>query len=113
MSAAARLLLVFLAFPGAFLPLDLLYAAPGIMTYATPDQAARIFLYSVALALALSALACLICLAARSAFFTRWLALSLVAFALLYGLVRWSSFFIEHLDEQQWLRQLLALALSV
>jgi arylsulfatase A-like enzyme len=113
MSAAARLLLVFLAFPGAFLPLDLLYAAPGIMTYATPDQAARIFLYSVALALGLSAIACAICLAARSVFFARWLALSLVAFALLYGLIRWSSFFIEYSDELQWLRQLLAFVLSV
>jgi len=123
MSAAARrafsyalradaLLLVFLAFPGAFLLLDLIYAAPGVMTYATPDQAARIFLYSVASSLVLSVVACALCLP-MPVFARRMFCLALISFALIYGLIRWTSFFIEHLDESQWLRQLAALALAL
>lgn len=108
----ADLLLLFLVFPGLFLPLDLLYATPGIMTYATPDQAARIFLYSAAASLVLSVGACALC-APLPAFARRMSCLALVAFALIYGLIRWTSFFIEHLDETQWLRQLSAFALAV
>ena len=114
---ADAFLLLLLAAPGALLPLDLLYAAPGILTYATPAQVARIVLYSVALALALSVVLCLLCAPiealGRTAFATRAVALAVVAFAVAYGLIRWSSFFIEYSEEREWLRQLAALLLAV
>lgn len=62
--AGAGLGIVFLSFPGLLLPLDLIYALPGMLTYATMKQLAAIFLYLVALSLVTSLAACLMCAAA-------------------------------------------------
>ena len=109
------LLVLFLTFPGVFLPLDVLYAGPGIAVFATAQQAARIFLYSAALSVLLSLLACALCVALRrhAAAAALWLALTLVAFAVFNGLVVWSSYYIEYAPSLLWLRRLLTLAASI
>jgi len=107
------LAMLFLAFPGIFLPLDMIFAGPGIMVYATWEQAARIFLYSAALAVLMSAIACLIVawLPARGRFAVL-LCLTLTAFALLHGLLLWSQYFTYSL-EYQWLRQTAVVVLAL
>jgi arylsulfatase A-like enzyme/uncharacterized membrane protein YhaH (DUF805 family) len=120
------LVMLFMTFPGLFLPLDVVYSFPGVMTYAAPDQAARIFLYLVALSVVMSALSCMGCIAVgalaggtrrhragRTAYCALWLCLTLVAFALGHGLLVWSSYFIEYSPELRWLRMLTIFALSV
>ena len=98
------LAMLFLTFPGIFLPLDIIYAGPWIMAYATWGQAARIFLYCAVLALVASVIACLIVASipalARSA---RAVCLTLIALALLHGLLLWSQYFY-YSDDYQWLR---------
>jgi arylsulfatase A-like enzyme len=103
--SSGPLAMLCLTFPGVFLVIDLLHAAPGIMVYATWAQAAQIFLYSAALAVFMSALACLIVVAVPG--LKRYAVavyLTLIAFALLHGLLLWSQYFSYSL-EYQWVRQ--------
>lgn len=105
--------LLCLAFPGAFLPLDAIFAGPGILTYATGDQAARIFLYSAALAFLLSALACLVAIALRlRACVVLGAALTLIALAVLHSVVLWSQYYNYSLH-YQWVRHLVALLVAI
>ena len=97
------LALLFLTFPGIFLPLDMIWAGTGIMVYATTEQAARIFLYSAALAALISLVACLL-VARLPARFTLSLGLTLTALALLHSLLLWSQYYDYSLD-YQWVRQ--------
>lgn len=101
----APLTVLFLVFPGLLLPLDSIYALPGILAYATPDQGALIFLYLVALALVASALTYACCVLAgviagvvwtgdsRTAVgvASLWVGLALFVFGLSRGLVLWST----------------------
>jgi arylsulfatase A-like enzyme len=103
--------LLVLAFPGAFLPLDLIYAGPGIRAYATLEQAARIFLYSAALAALLSLVACAVLARAPAAALR--LALVLITFALAHGMVLWSALFLSYSPGVRVLLQWMAFALAV
>ena len=111
---SAALVLLALVFPGIFLPIDVMYGAGGVMAYATPGQAAWIYLYALALSLLASAILCLLCaaLGARATFAARWLGVSLVAFAIGHGLLLWSSYYVSYLAESRWLRMLVLLAVS-
>ena len=106
------LALLFLTFPGIFLPLDMIWAGTGIIVYATWEQAARIVLHSAALAVLLSALVCAF-VAWLPRRFALVLCLTLCALSVLYSLLLWSQYYDYSLD-YQWVRQaavvLLALA---
>ena len=105
--------MLLLVFPGSFLPIDVIYAAPGVMAYAMPAQAARIYLYGLAMALAASAICCIVCLAMgprKGTFAALWLGVSLAAFAVGNGVLLWSSHYIGYDPELRWLRMLVLLA---
>jgi hypothetical protein len=107
------LAMLFLTFPGIFLPLDMIFAGPGIMAYATWTQAARVFLYSTALALLMSVIVCLIVAwAPARGRFALVSCLTLSAFALLHSLLLWSQYFTYSL-EHQWVRQAAVVVLSL
>lgn len=111
-SGSGPLALLFLTFPAVFLPLDMIYAGPWIMAYATWGQAARIFLYCAGLALAMSALACLIVASIPALVrHARAVCLALIALALLHGMLLWSQYF-AYSDDYQWLRQVGVVVLS-
>ena len=111
--SSSPIALLSLAFPGVFLPLDLIFAGPGIFTYATRDQAARIFLYSTALAFLLSALAGVLAIALRlRARVIVVAALSLTALAVLHSVVLWSQYYTYSVH-YQWLRHLAAVLLAL
>lgn len=105
------LALLFLTFPGIFLPLDMIWAGTGITVYATWEQAARIFLYSAAVAVLLSAIACalVVWLPRR---FALLLCLTLSALAVLYSLLLWSQYYDYSLD-YQWVRQAAVVVLAL
>lgn len=107
------LAMLFLTFPGAFLPLDMIFAGPGIMAYATWAQAAQVFLYSAAMALLVSAIVCLVVawVPARGRV-ALVLCLTLTAFALLHSLLLWSQYFSYSL-EYQWARQAAVVVLAL
>lgn len=122
---AGALFMLSLVFPGSFLPIDAIYAAGGVMAYATPDHAARIYLYAVALSLVASAACCLFCVAlgalagggrryeaAAATFAAHWLGVSLAAFALGHGLLLWSSYYVDYDAELRWARMLVLAAVS-
>jgi arylsulfatase A-like enzyme len=122
---AGALFMLLLVFPGSFLPIDAIYAAGGVMAYATPDHAARIYLYAVALSFVASAACCLLCVAlgalagggrrydaAAATFAAHWLGVSLAAFALGHGLLLWSSHYIDYDPELRWARMLFLAAVS-
>lgn len=111
--SSGPLAMLFLTFPSVFLPLDLIYAGPGIMVYATPEQAARIFLYCAALAVLMSTIACLAVawLPARERC-ALVLCVTLTAFALLYGLLLWSQYYTYSL-EYQWVRETAVVATAL
>jgi arylsulfatase A-like enzyme len=111
--SSGPLAMLFLTFPGVFLPLDMIFAGPGFMVYATPEQAARIYLCSAGLALAMSAIACLIvaCVPARRGF-ALVAYLTLGALALLNGLLLWSQYF-TYSPEYQWVRQAAVVTLAL
>jgi arylsulfatase A-like enzyme len=103
--SSGPLAMLFLTFPGVFLVVDLLHAAPGVMVYATAAQAAQIFLYSAVLAVLMSALICLIVgVVPGVRRYTVAVYVTLIAFALLHGLLLWSQYFSYSL-EYQWVRQ--------
>ncbi|HEY5896406.1 MAG TPA: sulfatase-like hydrolase/transferase [Burkholderiales bacterium] len=113
---AGALALLFLVFPGGFLPIDVIYAAPGVMAYAMPNQAARIYLYALVMALLASVVCCLACLAMgrrKGTFAALWLGVALAAFAVGHGLLLWSSHYIAYDPELRWLRMLVLLAACV
>jgi arylsulfatase A-like enzyme len=122
---AGALFMLLLVFPGSFLPIDAIYAAGGVMAYATPDHAARIYLYAVALSFVASAACCLLCVAlgalagggrrydaAAATFAAHWLGVSLAAFALGHGLLLWSSYYVDYDPELRWARMLVLAAVS-
>ncbi|HYX64543.1 MAG TPA: sulfatase-like hydrolase/transferase, partial [Burkholderiales bacterium] len=114
-SRAGALALLALTFPGLFLPLDVIYAGPGISAFATPDQAARIFLYSVGVSLLLSLVACAACGIwwKRGAEAALLFSLTLIAFAILNGVVVWSAYYVAYSSSLLWLRRLLTFGVSV
>jgi len=105
------LALLFLTFPGIFLPLDMIWAGTGIIVYATWEQAARIVLHSAALAVLLSALACAL-VAWLPRRFALVLCLTLCALAVLYSLLLWSQYYDYSLD-YQWVRQAAVVVLAL
>ena len=111
--SSGPLAMLLLTFPGVFLPLDLIFAGPGFMVYATWEQAARIFLYSAALAFVLSAIGFLLVawLPPRRRF-ALVLSLTLTALALLHGALLWTQYFSYSL-EYQWVRQVAVVALAL
>src|SRR6185436_19627156 len=92
--SSGPLAMLLLTFPGVFLPLDLIFAGPGFIAYATGEQAARIVLYSAAVAFVLSAVALLLVawLPSRRRV-ALVLSLTLTALALLHGALLWTQYF--------------------
>ncbi|HEY5897075.1 MAG TPA: sulfatase-like hydrolase/transferase [Burkholderiales bacterium] len=105
------LALLFLTFPGVFLPLDMIWAGTGIAVYATWEQASRIFLYSAALAVLLSAIVCAL-VAWLPRRFQLLLCLTLSALAVLYSVLLWSQYYDYSLDHQ-WARQAAVVVLAL
>ena len=116
---AGALLMLALVFPATFLPTDVIYTASGVMAYATPVHAARIYLYAVALSFVGSALCTLPCVALAAiaasrrrydpnaiTFAALWLGVSLATFALGQGLLLWSSSYVDYDPRLRWLRML-------
>ncbi|HET7197127.1 MAG TPA: hypothetical protein VFI86_00550, partial [Burkholderiales bacterium] len=88
---SAGLGIAFLSVPGAFLPLDLVYAVPGILTYATRAQFAAIYLAAFSLALLAGLVAWGLGVATSVAVPRAGarVGLALVALAVLHGFVVW------------------------
>lgn len=111
--SSSPLAMLFLTLPAVFLPLDVIFAGPGIAAYATPAQAARIFLYSAALAFVASVLVCLLAAGLRAGpRVTLALCLMLSTFAVLHSFLLWSQYFSYSLH-YQWLRHWAVAVLSV
>lgn len=104
-----------LSVPALFLPLDLLYATPGILTYATAGQLATIYLFAFGLSLLAAALVGLFGLVtARGSRGAARIAVALVALAIARALAVWLASVLDlsqaTRDAGDWIALFLALA---